>query len=374
MASLVQQQSQSGAEGGEDTNSGDALPISMPSAGLNAIHGRRRLSDAEDDEQSRADCIHEGHNLKTADEGHEGFDNEGYPAEEDEEYVSVDNDDLPNYAWYLTGNQTHNKSRPTALDHLHPFVQLLSLSDLDSCVKVEEAFPPHERCSKEKVCHRALTFISLLLTLSKLRYRLTRCPELSLGVFSLPPKSEWRDGQRPERACLIAHIIATRTASPTVTDKSMELPDHWESKQMNSSISNPAVGHEEGGSTIAIHSLAVLKEHQGKKLGTMLMKAYVQRIKEAATAERVALIAHDHLIPFYESFGFCNKGKSACQFGGGGWFDMVCLSITSVVFALSFCWFLLNCSSVCIGPRIRRGNGQRRLPLPVKAEKPLWTA
>lgn len=38
-------------------------------------------------------------------------------------------------------------------DRLHPYVQLLSISDLEACVALENAaFPEHERCAKEKVC------------------------------------------------------------------------------------------------------------------------------------------------------------------------------------------------------------------------------
>ena len=38
------------------------------------------------------------------------------------------------------------------LSDLHPYVQTLSLSDLGSCVALEDAtFPEHERCSREKV-------------------------------------------------------------------------------------------------------------------------------------------------------------------------------------------------------------------------------
>ena len=37
-------------------------------------------------------------------------------------------------------------------DNLHPYVQTLSISDLESCVALENAsFPEHERCSREKV-------------------------------------------------------------------------------------------------------------------------------------------------------------------------------------------------------------------------------
>ncbi len=37
-------------------------------------------------------------------------------------------------------------------NNLHPYVQTLSQSNVDSCVALEDSvFPEHERCSKEKV-------------------------------------------------------------------------------------------------------------------------------------------------------------------------------------------------------------------------------
>ena len=37
-------------------------------------------------------------------------------------------------------------------NHLHPYVQILSISDLEACVALENAaFPENERCSREKV-------------------------------------------------------------------------------------------------------------------------------------------------------------------------------------------------------------------------------
>lgn len=49
----------------------------------------------------------------------------------------------------LSGIQSaHN----TKLDHLHPWVQSLTVSDVESCTELEQlAFPPHERCTREKV-------------------------------------------------------------------------------------------------------------------------------------------------------------------------------------------------------------------------------
>jgi hypothetical protein len=42
--------------------------------------------------------------------------------------------------------------KPHVPDRLHPYVQVLSIADLEGCMALEQAcFPEHERCSKEKV-------------------------------------------------------------------------------------------------------------------------------------------------------------------------------------------------------------------------------
>ena len=82
-------------------------------------------------------------------------------------------------------------------------------------------------------------------------------------------------------------------------------------------------GHHENGRTIAVHSLGVLPEFQKKGLGKIIMKSYIQRIESSGISDRIALLAHEHLIKFYESLGFENRGKSEVGFGGGGWTNMV---------------------------------------------------
>jgi GNAT superfamily N-acetyltransferase len=105
----------------------------------------------------------------------------------------------------------------------------------------------------------------------------------------------------------------------------MGLPDDWQARR--SSLPRPGedepIGHQEEGRTIALHSLAVAVEHQNKGLGSVLMKAYIQRIKDSKIADRIALLAHDHLVGFYEGVGFTDMGPSACTFGGGGWNNLV---------------------------------------------------
>ena len=44
------------------------------------------------------------------------------------------------------------RNPPGKFDHLHPFTQVLSISNVEDCVQLEsEAFPENERCSREKV-------------------------------------------------------------------------------------------------------------------------------------------------------------------------------------------------------------------------------
>lgn len=160
-------------------------------------------------------------------------------------------------------------------------------------------------------------------------YRLKRCGELSLGVFTSLEKSETNPPKTPtaetsapvysgapeRKSVLLGHIVATKTTNKTVADDDMAIPA--------SGNPDPKHGHKEAGRTLCIHSLAVLPEYQGKGLGKTLMKAYLQRMESHGVAERAALIAHEGLIPYYEGFGYVNKGKSEVKFGGGGWFDMV---------------------------------------------------
>lgn len=46
---------------------------------------------------------------------------------------------------------------------LHPYVQTLSISNLESCVALENAvFPEHERCSREKVAVTLILCVACL--------------------------------------------------------------------------------------------------------------------------------------------------------------------------------------------------------------------
>jgi ribosomal protein S18 acetylase RimI-like enzyme len=122
----------------------------------------------------------------------------------------------------------------------------------------------------------------------------------------------------------------------------MTYPSDWESDHPTAS----PLGHQEGGRTIVLHSVAILPHFQGRGLGRILMMAYMQQMNGAGIADRLALIAHDvssflaeamndknhsfvrvdnfqHKMQWYEKLGFTNRGKSNVIFGGGDWYDMV---------------------------------------------------
>ena len=112
----------------------------------------------------------------------------------------------------------------------------------------------------------------------------------------------------------------------------MDFPPDWESGVSASDNR----GHQDGGRTIAIHSIAILPQFQGSGLGTTICKAYTQRMETAGISDRIALLAHDRLVGFYQKAGYEHKGKSDVRFGGGGWNDMACLILAFTV-GVSLC-------------------------------------
>jgi len=201
--------------------------------------------------------------------------------------------------------------------NLHPYTRPLTISDLESVVALENAaFPnPDERATREK-------FI----------YRLRKCGELCLGLFTTvvpgsgitaetlptghPVETSRKNGAI---SVLIGHVVAAKTNDLAATDASMDYPRDWDSPNPNPS----KLGHQEAGRTIVLHSVAILPQFQGRGLGRVLMQAYIQQMNGAGIVDRLALIAHVHKMGWYERLGFQNKGKSQAQFGGGGWYDLV---------------------------------------------------
>ncbi|KAI0525908.1 hypothetical protein F5B22DRAFT_588220 [Xylaria bambusicola] len=201
-----------------------------------------------------------------------------------------------------------------------PLIRPLTISDLESCVALENAAfaNPAYRCSRDK-------FI----------YRLTTCPELCMGLFCtvVPSKAQgWEidtlhtahavETGRDDAAVsvLLAHIIATRSHGAVVTDDSMDYPQGGRTTKSND---DSKVGHQDFGRTVCIHSLAVHPKLQGVGMGNLILKSYMQQVKHADIADRIALICQEYLVNYYKRWGFCHNGPSEAKLGGGNWHDMV---------------------------------------------------
>jgi GNAT superfamily N-acetyltransferase len=172
------------------------------------------------------------------------------------------------------------------------------------------------------------------LTAQQLEYRLRTCGELCSGLFASAyatspgplaallkarkfPSVDSADADR--KRLLLGHIVATKHSSPLVTDHSMEFPTDWRTNYQLT----PSVGHNEDGETVCLHSLCVHPDLQAKGIGAVLLRGWTQRIKDAGVAKRIALLCREHLVTWYEKAGFEKVGPSNCQYGGGGWIDMV---------------------------------------------------
>ncbi|KAI1369655.1 hypothetical protein F5Y08DRAFT_99879 [Xylaria arbuscula] len=206
-----------------------------------------------------------------------------------------------------------------------PLVRPLTISDLDSCVALENAAfsNPAHRCSRDK-------FI----------YRLTACPELCMGLFCTvaPSKTEGWDIDTLQTAhvvetgrddaavsVLLAHIVATRSHDNVVTDNSMAYP---QGGNITETTDESKLGHQQFGRTVCIHSLAVHPKLQGVGMGKLILKSYLQQVKQADIADRIVLICREYLINYYKRWGFLHNGPSQTKLANGGWHDMT-LSLAS---------------------------------------------
>ncbi|KAH3951935.1 hypothetical protein HBI56_164700 [Parastagonospora nodorum] len=201
---------------------------------------------------------------------------------------------------------------------IHPFAQLLNYEDLDDCDWLEHAaFDSIEAASREKIEYRLRTCGELCSGLFTSAYATTSGPLGDIIKARKFPSIDSSDADR--KRVLLAHIIATKTSSRIVTDDAMDYPKDWQTKYQLT----PTTGHNEDGETVCIHSLCVHPDFQGQGFGQVLLRSYVQRIKDAGVAKRVALICREKYVKFYANSGFIEVGPSKCQYGGGGWIDMV---------------------------------------------------
>ena len=80
-------------------------------------------------------------------------------------------------------------------------------------------------------------------------------------------------------------------------------------------------GHHPEGKSVAIFSVAIALDVQRKGVAHKMINTFIEKMKAAGKIS-ILLICKDHLIGFYEKFGFKNLGKSNSTHGGVEWYEM----------------------------------------------------
>ena len=80
--------------------------------------------------------------------------------------------------------------------------------------------------------------------------------------------------------------------------------------------------HEPQGSYQTIFGLDVHPKYQHQGYAQQLMEALIKASRQAGR-KALILTCKEHLLPFYEQFGYRNMGVSASTHGGAVWYDMV---------------------------------------------------
>lgn len=79
--------------------------------------------------------------------------------------------------------------------------------------------------------------------------------------------------------------------------------------------------HDASGKYQTVFSLAVLPKYQNNGIASNLMKSFVS-LASTRHKEGMILTCKEHLIPYYQKFGFDCKGVSKSLHGNTTWYDM----------------------------------------------------
>lgn len=155
------------------------------------------------------------------------------------------------------------------------YIEKASLKDLDIIANIEkECFPIKEAASKESIKKRIEAFSDSFL------------------VAKLDDK-------------IIAFVNGAIVNNDKITDEMYE----------NTSL------HNEKNRYQAIFGLDVLESYRNKGLARKLLSTLLEEAKLRGQKGAI-LTCKEHLIDYYSSFGFVNKGISASTHGGVTWYDM----------------------------------------------------
>ncbi len=79
--------------------------------------------------------------------------------------------------------------------------------------------------------------------------------------------------------------------------------------------------HRPDGAYQAVFGLNVLPQYRRQGIAEQLVKAFIQGAKESGK-KGVILTCKEHMIHYYEKFGFVNYGIADSAHGGAVWYDM----------------------------------------------------
>lgn len=108
-----------------------------------------------------------------------------------------------------------------------------------------------------------------------------------------------------ERQKVIGFINGCCTDQPTLPDELYH---------------NPSL-HQEDGAYQTVFGLDVLPDYRHQGVAGLLLNAFINLAKERGKTGMV-LTCKDHLIHYYEKFGFVWQGESYSNHGGAKWNDM----------------------------------------------------
>ena len=96
-----------------------------------------------------------------------------------------------------------------------------------------------------------------------------------------------------------------------VTDRPL-LPDE---------LYHDASRHIPDGAWQTVFGLNVLPQYRRRGIAEKLVKALIQAAREKG-CRGVVLTCKEHMIHYYEKFGFVNRGRADSNHGGAAWYDM----------------------------------------------------
>lgn len=154
-------------------------------------------------------------------------------------------------------------------------IRRATLKDLDQITEIEAAcFPQAEAATRESLQSRIKTFAD--------------------GFYVIESNEE-----------VVGFINGAAFNSMTIADEYFSDMNH----------------HSESGTTLAVFGLDVHPNHQHNGYARKLMNTFID-YATASKRQYVILTCKEHLLHYYETFGFKNSGVSESSHGGAKWYDM----------------------------------------------------